>query len=163
MENRRIVEIIDEVIEMVKNEVPALQIGASERSYAHRIAVHMESYFGGWNIDCEYNRRGPRFPKELDGINECEERRTTDRILPDIIVHHRTNEATPKDDDNLLVIELKNNTDEDVCDRKKLELFTDPDGYYKYKLGLYINVGNHDFKKTWYKDGVQVTEKDLLA
>jgi len=162
MENYRIIEIIDEVIGLVKNEVRPLQIGASERSFAHRLAVRMEPYFEDWDIDCEYNRRGSRFPKELDDIKECEERRTTNRVLPDIIVHHRTNEAAPKDDDNLLVIELKNDTDEDICDRRKLELFTDPNGYYKYQLGLYINVGNHEFKKTWYKDGAQIAEKDLI-
>lgn len=163
MKNHRILEAVMSAIECVKSETRRLQAGVSERAVAHRLAVHMEGQFEGWDIDCEYNRRGPRFPKELDGIVECEERRITNRILPDIIVHHRTNEAGPKDDDNLLVVELKNDNGEDVCDRRKLELFTDPEGYYKYQLGLYINVGNHEFTKTWYKDGVQIAEDALGA
>jgi hypothetical protein len=162
MENHRILEAINASIDGVRNEDRPLQSGVSERAVAHRLAVHMEAHFTGWDIDCEYNRRGLRFPKELDGIIECEEQRTSNRVLPDIIVHHRTNGNKAKMDDNLLVIELKNDDEEDVCDRRKLELFTDPDGYYKYKLGLYINVGGHDFTKTWYKDGVQTSEGDIL-
>jgi|AntRauTorcE11897_2_1112592.scaffolds.fasta_scaffold01634_2 hypothetical protein len=161
MENYRILEAVISSIECVKSEARPLQAGVSERAVAHRLAVHLESQFEDWDIDCEYNRRGSMSPKELDGIVECEERRTTNRILPDIIVHHRNNEVEPKDGDNLVVIELKNNNSEDVCDRRKLELFTDPKGNYKYQLGLYINVGDNEFTKTWYKDGVQIAEEEL--
>jgi hypothetical protein len=34
---------------------------------------------------------------------------------------------------------------------------TDPDEYYQYQLGLYINVDSGKFTCTWYKDGQQVT------
>lgn len=162
MENHRVLEAINGAIQQVQSEERPLQVGVSERAVAHRLAVHMEPYFAGWDIDCEYNRRGLGFPKELDGIVQCEEQRTSNRVLPDIIVHHRTNSDEAKADDNLLVIELKNDDEEDVCDRRKLELFTNPDSYYKYQLGLYINVGNHDFLRTWYKNGVKVSEEELL-
>jgi len=35
-------------------------IKASEWAVAHRIAVNLENYFEGWNIDCEYNKVGMR-------------------------------------------------------------------------------------------------------
>ena len=78
MENHRILEIIDEAIEQVKNEARPLQEGSSERSFAHRLAVYMEPYFEGWDIDCEYNRQR-MIPKELQDINGCDTQKKTDR------------------------------------------------------------------------------------
>lgn len=162
MEDREIKEIIDSAISMVRGEKRPLQSGSSERAFSHRLAVYLEEPFRGWDVDCEYNRQGI-FTKELEGIAECDERRRTDRIYPDIIVHHRTNDNEPIAGENLLVIELKNDNAEDVCDRSKLELFTSPNGHYRYQLGLYINVGNHEFNKTWYKNGKQIAEESILA
>ena len=31
-----------------------------ERTFAHRLAVHVEKQFGGWDVDCDYNRLGER-------------------------------------------------------------------------------------------------------
>lgn len=160
MENHRILEAVMSAIECVKSETRPLQAGVSERAIAHRLAVYMESQFEGWDIDCEYNRQG-MLTKELQDIKGCDAQKKSNIIFPDIIVHHRTNNDEPSPDDNLLVIELKNNNDEDVCDRIKLELLTNPGGYYQYQLGLYINIGNHEFTRTWYKDGAQITEDQL--
>ena len=162
MKDLEIKEIIDSVISMVQGEERPLQSGSSERAFAHRLAVYLEEPFSGWDVDCEYNRQG-MLTKELEGVAECSERRRTDRIYPDIIVHHRTNDNESTAGENLLVIELKNDNVEDPCDRRKLELFTNPDGHYKYQIGLYINVGDHEFKKTWYKNGEQVSEEVLFA
>jgi hypothetical protein len=73
--------------------------------------------------------------------------------LPDIIVHHREGEGRAH---NLLVIEIKKDVQEDICDRRKLELMTDPGGHYQYHLGLYVNVDGGNFTCTWYRDGRQV-------
>jgi len=162
MDDKKIKEIVERAISMVQSEERPLQSGSSERAFAHRLAVYMENSFDGWNVDCEYNRQG-MLSKELEGIAECNERRRTDRIYPDIIVHHRTNDSEPSIGENILVVELKNDAVEDVCDRRKLELLTNPGGRYKYQLGLYINVGDHQFNKTWYKNGEQVPEEVLFA
>ena len=37
---------------------------------------------------------------------------------------------------------------EDPCDRRKLELLTEPRGHYQYQLGLYINVDGGNFTCT---------------
>mgnify|MGYP001574549244 CR=1 FL=1 len=162
MDDKRIREIVESAISQVQAEEKPLQSGSSERSFAHRLAVYMEDDFEKWNVDCEYNRQG-MLPKELEGIAGCEIQKKTDRIYPDIIVHHRTNDGEATVGENLLVIELKNDEVEDVCDRRKLELLTHPGGYYKYQLGLHINVGDHKFHKTWYKNGKQVYEEVLFA
>lgn len=120
--------------------------GVSERSVSHELAVYLQNLFSDWHVDCEFNRKGPK-TKELDGIHECSEQKETDRVYPDIIIHQRgqTN--------NLLVIETKTQN-EDVCDRKKLELFTKSEGDYKYQLGLYILFkGINPPQLQWYKNG----------
>ncbi|MCC6597764.1 MAG: hypothetical protein IT559_03130 [Alphaproteobacteria bacterium] len=136
----------------LKKEIPPLAFTeVHERSTAHRLAVHLEPLFPKWNIDCEYDRDGLKL-KILDGIKECDSDKKTDRILPDIIVHHR-NESGPNH--NLLVIEIKKNSAENTCDRKKLELLTGK-GHYQYQLGLYVNINGGAFDCTWYKNGRQL-------
>lgn len=155
MKNKEIKEIIESAISKVKKEDRPLLFKASERSFAHRLAVYMEEPFKnkGWDVDCEYNRQGT-LSKELEGIADCDEQKKTDRIYPDIIVHRRTNNNEPSVGENLLVIEIKNSSKEDVCDRRKLELLTSEKGNYKYQIGLYINVEKElQFKKTWYENG----------
>jgi hypothetical protein len=99
----------------------------------------MEQFFTGWDVDCEYDRDG--FVRMyLRQIAQCDQQRETDAIVPDIIVHHRREYGS---DHNLLVIELKKDDPNDVCDRMKLELLTDAGGRYRryaYRLGLYINT-----------------------
>jgi hypothetical protein len=110
----------------------------------------MEPHFRQeWNVDCEYDRDG-QLKKTLEGIKGCDGKKETDAILPDIIVHHR---EEPGRAHNLLVIELKKDAKEDRCDRRKLELLTDPRGHYQYQLGLYVNVDGGKFTCTWYRDG----------
>jgi hypothetical protein len=137
-------------IERVKAENPALDLETvHERSTAHRLAVQMEQHFSTWNVACEYDRDG-QVQKSLMGIAQCNSRKATDEILPDIVVHHRRGEGRAN---NLLVIELKKHAEEDVCDRRKLELLTAPTGHYHYQIGLYINIDGGRFGCTWYKDG----------
>jgi hypothetical protein len=142
---------IQAAIEGVRNEARPLDLHlVHERSIAHRLAVHMEPRFRGeWDVDCEYDRDG-QVKKMLQGIRDCDAERATDGILPDIIVHHRRGEGRPH---NLLVIEIKKDAQEDPCDRRKLELLTDPGRHYQYQFGLYINVDGGAFTCTWYKDG----------
>jgi hypothetical protein len=100
-------------------------------------------------VDCEYDR-DDQLTKTLEGIRQCNARKATDSIFPDIIVHRRRHEGR---ENNLLVIELKKDAAADPCDHKKLALLTRSEGHYKYQLGLYINVDDGKFTCTWYKDG----------
>ena len=115
----------------------------------------MEPHFGDqWNVDCEYDRDGLA-KKTLAGIAECNTQKITDEILPDIIVHQRERRGRAH---NLLVVELKN-VQPRPCDRRKLELLTDPNGHYQYQLGLYINIDGGKFTCTWYKDAHPINQR----
>ena len=154
MNLEEIKEKINNAIVLLKQETPCLNFGEiHERTTAHRLAVHIEKQLAetGWNVDCEYNKDGT-FKKELDGISACSLQRSTDTIYPDIIIHHRLDQGR---ENNLLVIELKRGAQEDVCDRKKLELLTKQSGHYKYQFGLYLNINRGGFNRTWYLDGVK--------
>ena len=136
MTEEQIKAAIQQAIEKLKAESPPEFFGAvHERATAHRLATHMEPLFTGWNIDCEYDRDG-QMEKLLLGIKGCNSKKKSNKILPDIIVHHRVKQGSAH---NLLVIELKKDATEDVCDKKKLELLT-ANGHYQYQLGLYINI-----------------------
>ena len=149
MTEEQIKAAIESAITALKAENPPLDFSKThERATAHRLAVHMEPLFDGWNVDCEYDR-DELIKKILDGIRECTGN-ATDAIFPDIIVHKRGLVGTKN---NLLVIELKKDSAEDPCDKRKLELLTSQDGHYQYQLGLYINIDSGTFTRTWYKDG----------
>ena len=123
-----------------------LENNASERRIAHKLAEHLQWLFPSWNVDCEYNLNMNEI-KVLDRIRECDERRTTDRVFPDIIIHMRGLKK------NLLVIEIKKQHLNPKCDEKKLELFTAPDGDYNYALGLFLKFTGTKTTEKWYKNG----------
>jgi hypothetical protein len=132
---------------LFKNDSFLLEADVHERSIAHKLAEYLQDEFPDWNVDCEYNKKG-RDNKILDGIQECSEQKTTDRIYPDIIVHIRNT------DENLLVIEIKTNNQRDPCDIKKLQLLTKPRNGYEYKLGLYMRFNHLDNPVLeWFKNG----------
>ncbi|MHC4397149.1 MAG: hypothetical protein ACYS1A_16030 [Planctomycetota bacterium] len=101
-----------------------LEVECHEISIAHRIAVYMESYFDGWNIDLEYNR-------DKDAIK----RRKDDReFRPDIVMHRRGT------DENLVAIEIKTewNSDDYDGDIERLEELTT--GKFDYKVGIFLLI-----------------------
>lgn len=137
--------------QLFKNDAFLLENGAHERSIAHKLAEYLQQQFPDWHVDCEYNRHG-LYPKRIPGIENCEADRSSDLVLPDIIIHHRNT------DDNLLVIEIKPRKTKivDECDDAKLSAFTDQGGDYKYRLGLFIGFdGLNEPQLVWYEDGKQ--------
>jgi hypothetical protein len=114
---------------------------ASEWAIAHRIAVYLEKYFEGWNIDCEYNKVG------LHGTTKHDADGAYRR--PDIIIHHR---AMTEKEHNLLVIEVKiKNTD---ADYGKLRDFTSPTNQHRpfqYQYGLALSFAPH-LEKKWFPE-----------
>lgn len=134
---------------LLKNDAFLLENFVHERSVAHKLAEYLQILFKEWDVDCEYDKKGLK-SKLLDGIRECNEQKKSDRVLPDIIIHHRNS------DKNLLVIEIKTKTDDFACDKKKLELFTSSNGEYRYSFGLYIKFNQDgEPKLIWYINGRQ--------
>jgi hypothetical protein len=148
MEEKLIQEKVQAAIQLFfEHDFFLLESGANERAVSHKLAEYLQIFFWEWNVDCEYNRKGIA-QKKLEGIQECNEQRTTDRVYPDIIIHKRnTNE-------NLLVIEIKTISPKTACDERKLELFTATNGEYKYTLGLFIEFNKTDKSNLdWYRAG----------
>jgi hypothetical protein len=109
-----------------------VNLKVNERAICHHFAIYLKLLFQDYNIDCEYDKHGDDF-KKLENISECSERKKTDRILPDILVHKRCN-----DKNNLIILEIKSKSDADSCDIKKLELMTNSKGQFKYDFGVFI-------------------------
>lgn len=106
----------------------------NERSISHRLACYLETFFPGWNVDCEYNRNHDN-PKRLKirrrKISSDDTQATT--VFPDIIVHRRGT------DENLLVIEMKKTTSQesDKYDFGKLQAFKSQLGY---QFAVFVKV-----------------------
>ncbi len=128
-----------------------LEKSVNERTISARLHLYLTEFFPKHMVDCEYNKHSQHDQKILMGIKECSEKKKSDLVIPDIIIHTRDT-----DEDNLLVIEIKKDgTDE--CDIKKLEKFTDQSGIFRYKLGLFIkfNLTNKPLL-TWFEDGKKI-------
>ena len=123
-----------------------LHSDVNERTITHRLAVHLERHFDGWDVDCEYNRTGgdperlAKLERRLEEVG-CEEPLTRDTmgrtVYPDIIVHRR------KTDEKLLLIEVRKGTIgvSDEFDRMKLEGHqNDPELRYRYACLIQVLV-----------------------
>ena len=123
---------IENKIKVAANDFEAqhstlLEVKANERSMTHKLAECLQKEFIGWDVDCEYNRKGFD-PKRLnltpEPILSDDDNATT--VFPDIIVHRRLTQ------ENLLVIEAKKvelGADNTEHDREKLRAFLSQLGY----------------------------------
>lgn len=119
------------------NDSCLVHIGAHERSMTFRLGMYLQLFFSGWDVDCEYNRKGTR-PK-TNSKNR--------KVLPDVIIHHRN---TPE---NLLAIEAKPphaSQDKIDGDKKKIVEYVEHKPL-RYRFGLFIE----------FKDNFEDTCADL--
>ncbi|WP_300185485.1 hypothetical protein [Bradyrhizobium sp.] len=117
-------------------ETHLLDQDLGERALTHRLAVHLESRFPGWDVDCDYNRLGERrlrLPKASIISTDDDSGKS---VFPDIIVHRRT---VPE---NLLAIELRKATNHQPPehDRHKLRAMTDPLLWYAFRAGVMLTL-----------------------
>lgn len=137
--------LVKKAIADLKSDEALFRFHLNERSITHRLALHLEKPFSGWNVDCEYSRIGkdPHNYKRLllpktEGVTHFD----TDgsRVYPDIVIHHR-GKNTPKD--NLLIIEVKTKWSRvpDKQDFRKLAAFTGQyplEQWVTYRYGLFL-------------------------
>lgn len=150
---------------LIKNDV-------SERAICHRLAIHLQKLFRGYDVDCEYNRNcidGIRKPKTIwiierelnrrirqNNITSTQLTQITVSAFPDIIIHKRESNK-----DNILIIEVKKEGADIInseFDMTKLKAFTSPYQDYHYKLGAYIEfkTGEADLPDPyleWFENG----------
>jgi hypothetical protein len=107
-----------------------------ERTLTHRLAVHLESKFPGWEVDCDYNRLGERTLRLPKGTIVSTDDRLGKSIYPDIVVHQR---EIPN---NLLAIELRKAANHQPVehDQHKLRALTDPHLWFAYRIGVLVTL-----------------------
>jgi hypothetical protein len=126
------------IAQLLLADADILSLDINERTISHRLAIYLELYFPGWNVDCEYNRDHEDV-KRLDirrrNVSSDDTQATT--VFPDIIVHRRNT------DQNLLVIEMKKTSSQenDEYDYGKLRAFKNQLGY-KYAVFLKVKTSS---------------------
>jgi hypothetical protein len=132
------------------HEVYLLERNLGERTLTHRLAVHLEKQFPGWNVDCDYNRLGERTLRLPKGTIVSTDDEIGKSIFPDIVVHQRD---IPN---NLLAIEVRkaSNHQPPEHDQHKLRALTDPHLWFAYWLGIYLVLGKKSVVSDVYVGGV---------
>ena len=113
-----------------------LEQDAGERALTHRLAVHIEAQFHGWDVDCDYNRLGERRMLLPRGTIVSTDDSLGKSVYPDIVVHQR---AIPK---NLLAIEVRKVVNHQPLDhdRQKLRALTDPGLWFASWIGVLVTL-----------------------
>jgi hypothetical protein len=120
-----------------------------ERTLTHRLAVHLEKQFSGWDVDCDYNRLGERTLRLPHGTIVSTDDHFGKSVYPDIVVHQR---AIPN---NLLAVEVRktSNHQPPEHDRHKLRALTDPHLWFAYWIGVYLVLGKKSVVSDVYVGG----------
>jgi hypothetical protein len=108
-----------------------------ERTLTHRLAVQVERQFPDFEVDCDFDRLGPRTLNLPRGSIVSTDDHLGKSIYPDIVVHQR---AVPN---NLLAIEVRKSSNHQPVehDRHKLRALTDPHIWFAYWIGVLVTLG----------------------
>src|SRR5246127_3973193 len=120
--------------EFYAQEAFLLERDLGERTLTHRLAVHLEKHYPGWQVDCDYNRLGERTLRLPHGTIVSTDDTLGKSIFPDIVVHQR---AIPN---NLLAIEVRKASNHQPIehDQQKLKAMTDPHVWFAYWIGVLL-------------------------
>src|ERR1700676_4066180 len=130
-------KLVTALHEFYAHETFLLEKDLGERTLAHRLAVHMEKQFSGWDVDCDYNRLGERTLRLPHGTIVSTDDHFGKSVYPDIVVHQR---EIPN---NLLAIEVRkaSNHQSPEHDQHKLRALTDPHLWFAYRIGVLLMLG----------------------
>ena len=119
-----------------EHEAFILEKDLGERTLTHRLAVHVERQFPGWEVDCDYNRLGERTLRLPHGTIVSTDDALGKSVYPDIVVHQRD---IPN---NLLAIEVRkaSNHQPPEHDQHKLQALTDPHIWFAYWIGVLVTL-----------------------
>jgi hypothetical protein len=130
-------KVVVAVAEFYAQETHLLEKDLGERTLTHRLAVHVEKQFPGWQVDCDYNRLGERTLRLPHGTIVSTDDALGKSVYPDIVVHQR---EIPN---NLLAIEVRKtaNHQPPEHDQHKLRALTDPHLWFAYWIGVLLTLG----------------------
>jgi hypothetical protein len=128
--------VVSALGEFYARETYLLEQDLGERTLTHRLAVHLERQFEGWDVDCDYDRLGERTLRLPKGSIVSTDDHLGKSVYPDIVVHRR---AVPE---NLLAVEVRkaSNHQPPDHDRHKLRALTDPHLWFAYRIGIYLTL-----------------------
>ena len=126
--------------EFYSRETHVLEKDLGERTLTHRLGVHLEKQFAGWDVDCDYNRLGERTLHLPKGSIVSTDDSLGKSCYPDLVVHQR---AVPN---NLLAIEVRKTANHQPIehDRHKLRALTDPHLWFAYALGVLVTLARNN-------------------
>ena len=130
-------KLVTALKEFYGHETYLLEKDLGERTLTHRLAVHVERQFPGWEVDCDYNRLGERMLRLPKGTIVSTDDALGKSIYPDIVVHQR---EIPN---NLLAIEVRKAGNHQPLehDQHKLRALTDPHVWFAYWIGVFLTLG----------------------
>jgi hypothetical protein len=143
-------KVVTALEQFYADETWLLEHDLGERTLTHRLAVHLEKQFPGWQVDCDYDRLGERTLRLPHGTIVSTDDHLAKSIYPDIVVHQR---EIPN---NLLAIEVRkaSNHQPPEHDRHKLQALTDPHLWFAYWVGVYLVLGKTSVVSDVYVGGV---------
>ena len=130
-------KVVAALSEFYAHETFLLDKDAGERALTHRLAVHLEQQFAGWQVDCDYDRLGERTLRLPHGTIISTDDHLGKSIYPDIVVHQR---EIPN---NLLTVEVRKSANHQPLahDQHKLRALTDPHLWFAYWIGVFVTLG----------------------
>jgi hypothetical protein len=133
-------KLVTALTEFYGHETYILDKDLGERTLTHRLAVHVERQFPGWEVDCDYNRLGERTLRLPRGTIVSTDDTLGKSVFPDIVVHQRD---IPN---NLLAIEVRKafNHQPPEHDQHKLEALTDPHLWFAYWIGVLLTLAKNN-------------------
>jgi hypothetical protein len=129
-------KLVSALREFYAHESFLLDKDAGERALTHRLAVHLEKQFSGWEVDCDYDRLGDRTLRMPHGVIVSTDDHLGKSVYPDIVVHQR---EIPN---NLLAVEVRKASNHQPVehDQHKLRGLTDPHLWFAYGIGALLTL-----------------------
>src|ERR1700680_377839 len=143
-------KVVTALQEFYAREAFLFEQDLGERTLTHRLAVHLENQFAGWEVDCNYDRLGERTLRLPHGTIVSTDDHLAKSVYPDIVVHQR---EIPN---NLLAVEVRKASNHQPVehDRHKLQALTDPHLWFAYWIGVYLVLGKNSVASDAYVGGV---------
>ena len=137
-------KVVAALREFYAREIFLFEHDLGERTLTHRLAVHLEKQFAGFDVDCNYDRLGARTLRLPHGTIVSTDDHFGKSVYPDIVVHQRD---IPN---NLLAIEVRKATNHQPIehDQLKLKALTDPHLWFAYAVGTLLTLARKDIVRS---------------
>ena len=130
-------KVVAALAEFYARETFLFEKDLGERTLTHRLAVHLEKQFPGWEVDCDYDRLGERTLRLPHGTIV-----STDDHLGEIdLSRHRRAPARDPQQPARDRGRKATNHQPPEHDQHKLHALTDPHLWFAYWIGVYLVLG----------------------